>query len=206
MLGPGFPNDPKQLEDSLYFWGPLNSIERVIVVFYNPDNAERACQASDRYYFTPTAPTPKITLHVFRGAHTVLAPVQLSGPPPDRFYDVESPFHLCPPMPERSFLISPPGSPPVGWEQTPEVPPQRGALAEDLQRALEQLCARQEQEDRDRESTGGASGDTSENEGWDPVDSRRRGKCLLCGYRTGVIAVASSSLVASRAGVHLIRS
>ena len=45
-------------------------------------------------------------------------------------------------MPERNFLISPPGSPPVGWEQTHEV-----SLAEDLQPALEQLRVRREQED-----------------------------------------------------------
>ena len=57
-LGPGSPNGPKQLEESLYSWGPLNSIKRVIVVFYNLDNAERACQTSDRYY-PPTASTPK---------------------------------------------------------------------------------------------------------------------------------------------------
>jgi len=172
-LGPGSPNGPKQLEGSLYSWVPLKSLKRAIVVFYNPHDAERARQASDRYYFPPTASTPEITLRVFRGAHTVLVPVQLSGPPPDRFYDVdsddesaifESPFHLRPPKPERNFLISPPGSPPVGWEQTQEEPPNEVALAEDLQRALEQLRVRREQEDRDREGAGCESGDMSENE------------------------------------------
>jgi len=107
----------------------------------------------------------------------MLVPVQLSGPPPDRFYDVdsddesaifESPFHLRPPMPERNFLISPPGSPPVGWEQTREEPPNEVPLAADLQRALEQLRVQREQEDRQREyerhCAGSASGDLSENE------------------------------------------
>ena len=169
-LGPGSPNGPKHLEGSLYSWVPLRSLKRAIVVFYNPDDAERARQASDRYYFPPTASTPEMTLRVFRGAHTMLVPVQLSGPP-DRFYDVdsddesaifESPFHLRPPMPERNFLISPPGSPPVGWEQTCEEPPNEVPLAEDLQRALEHLRAQREQEDRDRAES--ASGDMSENE------------------------------------------
>ena len=126
-----------------------------------------ARRATDRYYFPPTAATPKITLRVFRGAHTVLVPVRLSAPPPDRFHDVasddesaifESPFHLRPPMSERNFLISPPGNPPVGWEQTHEEPPNEVALAEDLQRA------KREQEDRDREGAGGASSDMPENE------------------------------------------
>ena len=113
-------NGPKQLEDSLYSWVPFKSLKRAIVASYNPDDAECARQARGRYYFPPTAATPEITLRVFRGAHTVLVPVRLSGPPPDRFYDVnsdgesaifESPFHLRPPMPERNFLISPPHSP-----------------------------------------------------------------------------------------------
>ena len=79
-------------------------------------------------------------------------------------------------MPERNFLISPPGSPPVGWEQTREEPPNEVALAEDLQRALEQLRVQREQEDRENErerererertrhGAGSASGDLSENE------------------------------------------
>ena len=122
-----------------------------------------ARRAIDRYYFPPTATTPETTLRAFRGAHTVLVPVQLSGPPPDPFYDDESavfdsPFHLRPPMPERNFLVSPPGSPPVGSEQAHKVPPNEVPFAEDLQRA------RREQEDRDREGAGGASGGMSENE------------------------------------------
>ena len=66
--------------------------------------------------------TPKTTLRILRGAHTALVPVQLSGSPPDRFYEVEhsdeenaifeSAFHLRPPVPERNFLISPPDAHP----------------------------------------------------------------------------------------------
>ena len=83
-LGPGSPDWPKQLEGSLYSWVPFKSLERAIVVFYNPDNAECARQGSDRYCFTPTASTLETTLGTFRGAHTVLLSVQLSGPPPTR--------------------------------------------------------------------------------------------------------------------------
>jgi len=78
MLRPGSPNGSKQVEGSLYSysWVPLKSLKRAIVVFYNSDGAERARQANDRYYFPPTASTPEITVRAFRGAHTVLVPVQ----------------------------------------------------------------------------------------------------------------------------------
>ena len=124
-LGPGSTNGPRQLEGSLYSWVPLKSLKRAIVVFYNPEDAGRTCQASGRNNFLLTTSTPEITLRVFHGAHTVLAPVQLSRPPPDRFFDINwedesaifnSPFHLRLPMPEHNFLISPPGSPPAGWK------------------------------------------------------------------------------------------
>ena len=121
------------------------------MVFYGPDNAERVRQASDRYYFPPTASTPEITLRVFRGAHTLLVHVQLSGSPPDQFCDVEysdeekgivdSPVHLRPPVPECNFLISPPGSPPVGWEQTHEEPPGEMCLSLKTSSARLNSCA-----------------------------------------------------------------
>jgi hypothetical protein len=88
----------------------------------------------------------------------------------------------------------------VGWEQTDEEPPSEVPLAEDLQRALEQLRVRREQEDRDRECAGG---DMSENEDEilliPAVD-------FMCGCTMSVIAVALSWLVAPRAGVRLMRS
>jgi hypothetical protein len=174
---------------------PLKSLKCAIVVVYNPDHAR---QATHQYSFPPTASTPEITLRVFRGEHTALVPVQLSGPPPDRFYDVDSddesvifelPFHPC----ERNFLISPP----VGWDQTYEEPPNELHLAEDLHRALEQLRVRheQEQEDRDRECAGGVFGDMSESEdGILLIPEGEAGAC--CAGRAGVIAVTLSWLMA----------
>ncbi|ORX41137.1 Calcipressin-domain-containing protein [Kockovaella imperatae] len=50
-----------------------------------------------------------------------------------------STFHLAPPHAEKNFLISPPGSPPEGWEPVVEDAPNSSTLAEDLQRALEAL-------------------------------------------------------------------
>ena len=47
--------------------------------------------------------------------------------------------HLRPPAIEKNFLISPPGSPPVGWEPIREDPPNPTPLAEDLIAALRKL-------------------------------------------------------------------
>ena len=47
--------------------------------------------------------------------------------------------HLRPPAIEKNFLISPPGSPPVGWEPIKEDPPNPTPLADDLIAALRKL-------------------------------------------------------------------
>lgn len=47
--------------------------------------------------------------------------------------------HLPVPTTDRNFLISPPGSPPVGWEPIREDPPNTNTLADDLMRALGSL-------------------------------------------------------------------
>lgn len=47
--------------------------------------------------------------------------------------------HLLPPSTDRNFLISPPGSPPIGWEPIREDPPNRETLAGDLMEALRKL-------------------------------------------------------------------
>jgi calcipressin-2 len=66
---------------------------------------------------------------VFRANPTPISPPK-DGP--------EGPY-LCPPETGKNFLISPPGSPPVGWEQTVEDPPNSTPLADDLIIALKRL-------------------------------------------------------------------
>jgi calcipressin-2 len=69
--------------------------------------------------------SPAFVLRVFRADPTQLTPPGGS--------------HLRPPAIEKNFLISPPGSPPVGWEQIVEDPPNATPLAEDLIAALRRL-------------------------------------------------------------------
>lgn len=63
------------------------------------------------------------------------------------------------PQTDKNFLISPPGSPPVGWEQVREDPPNLDTLANDLVRALESLSVGggPSAQDDDTRSSGRAS-------------------------------------------------
>lgn len=79
---------------------------------------------------------------------TSLLPSQLSGGLPSiaipaTISHTTSSFHptdhLLPPITDRNFLISPPGSPPIGWEPIKEDPPNRETLAVDLMEALRKL-------------------------------------------------------------------
>ena len=63
----------------------------------------------------------------------------LEAPPPES-------MHLQVPAHNKNFLISPPGSPPVGWEPLEEEPPNTSALAADLMAALTRLQNQQEEE------------------------------------------------------------
>lgn len=78
------------------------------------------------------------TLRLYRGEMTSIEPV-----------DPES-LHLQVPKQTKNFLISPPGSPPVGWEPIEEEPPNTASLAHDLIAALTRL-------QQDQTSIGGGS-------------------------------------------------
>lgn len=53
--------------------------------------------------------------------------------------------YLKPPEHEKNFLISPPGSPPEGWEQIREDPPNASPFAHDLLHALQKLHLAQQE-------------------------------------------------------------
>lgn len=59
--------------------------------------------------------------------------------------------HLLPPTSDRNFLISPPGSPPIGWEPIIEDPPNRETLAGDLMDALKRLGKEMQDDAQDEE-------------------------------------------------------
>lgn len=69
---------------------------------------------------------------------------------------------LKPPVSDKNFLISPPGSPPVGWEQVEEDAPNTTSLAEDLCQRLRFLSVGdvdEPGEDADDEDTEGEGRD-----------------------------------------------
>lgn len=74
-----------------------------------------------------------MVLRVFRADSNPLKPRD------SQFGFVPEQNYLRPPAIEKNFLISPPGSPPVGWEPIKEEPPNATPLADDLMAALRKL-------------------------------------------------------------------
>ncbi|KAI9462539.1 Calcipressin [Russula earlei] len=110
---------------SIRAWAPLRTFSRVVVVYDSEDCADDAKTYYDGLEIDATPETPAFVLRVFRADPTPLTPPGGS--------------HLRPPAIEKNFLISPPGSPPIGWEQIREDPPNAAPLAEDLIAALRKL-------------------------------------------------------------------
>ncbi|KAF8602738.1 Calcipressin [Ceratobasidium sp. AG-I] len=137
LIVPGLPSsffDPLVLQalrdlfvsyGRLFSWAPLRGLGRIIVVYWDPAAAEDAKRGIDGLNLGTDSDEPAFVMRVFRGAPT---PTQSSQP-----------VKLAPPPLEKNFLISPPGSPPVGWEPVVEDPPNRNTLAADLVEALRRL-------------------------------------------------------------------
>ncbi|TFY81601.1 hypothetical protein EWM64_g2411 [Hericium alpestre] len=115
----------------IHTWAPIRAFARVILVYYNEDAAEEAKIRCDGLVVDATIETAEFVLRVFRGE-----PTPIDQQPPK---DGPDPHYLRPPAIEKNFLISPPGSPPVGWEPMKEEPPNVTPLADDLIAALRKL-------------------------------------------------------------------
>ncbi|KAF9361151.1 carbohydrate-binding module 1 protein [Mortierella sp. AD094] len=101
----------------VYYFAPIKSFYRVFVVYHSTFDAQRAKALLHNTAFED------VTIRVYFGQHT-----EISVDPATRY--------LHPPELEKNWLISPPGSPPIGWSQIREDPPNSVHLADDLVKAL----------------------------------------------------------------------
>ncbi|KAK3989564.1 putative calcineurin binding protein [Cladorrhinum sp. PSN332] len=102
-------------------WSPLRSFGRIIVSFYSVEDAIAARQAWDEEEILGDR------CRVFYGATTSMEP------------QAEGSQHLALPDAGKLFFISPPPSPPHGWESQMEGEPNKMVHAEDLADALARL-------------------------------------------------------------------
>ncbi|KAK2460693.1 hypothetical protein APHAL10511_007163 [Amanita phalloides] len=118
-------------------WVPLPGFGRIIIVYTNEDDAESAKRACDPIVLQGDEGEDglQMVLRVYRADPNPLRTVEPWGTEPV----IPQENYLQPPPVEKNFLISPPGSPPLGWEQVKEDPPNQGPLAEDLMTALKKL-------------------------------------------------------------------
>ncbi|KAL1915221.1 uncharacterized protein VTP21DRAFT_7497 [Calcarisporiella thermophila] len=120
------PEDFASLRERLDVFGPnrfipIRSFARIFVVYFETQNAINAKNQLDRGWQWKDGKEGR----VYYGEHTS--------------FDTESNSLHVPEL-EKNWLISPPGSPPVGWEQIREDPPNRKVLADDLAHSLANLC------------------------------------------------------------------
>ncbi|ESK92186.1 calcineurin-binding protein [Moniliophthora roreri MCA 2997] len=115
-------------------WVPLQGFGRILIVYEKEDDAEEAKTANDPIVLAKSQNRDEIVLRVYRADPNPLIPE--NGV-------LQKGAYLRPPETERNFLISPPGSPPVGWEPMREDPPNATPLADDLIAALKNLQVRQ---------------------------------------------------------------
>jgi hypothetical protein len=111
-------------------WVPLTGFGRIIIVYNSEDDAERAKLECDPVVIAASKDREETILRVYRADPNPLLADDSSVPEAN---------YLRPPPLEKNFLISPPGSPPVGWEPVKEDPPNPTPLADDLIAALEKL-------------------------------------------------------------------
>ncbi|SPO21014.1 uncharacterized protein UTRI_00491 [Ustilago trichophora] len=116
-------------------WTPLPSVGRAVVVFEDSEGAAMAKAGLDRLVLPfEDSDVQGVERACDEDDGTILR--AMFGPITDPATEPET---LAVPTTDKNFLISPPGSPPVGWEPIREDPPNRDTLAEDLMKALADL-------------------------------------------------------------------
>jgi hypothetical protein len=105
----------------IHTWAPLKSFRRIVVSFFDVDSAISIRQTLDG------ETVMGCRIRVYFGMNTPLNP---------------SDQHLPLPKSDKLFFISPPPSPPMGWEMHNESEPNKIVHAEDLAAALARLHAR----------------------------------------------------------------
>ncbi|KAI9804770.1 MAG: hypothetical protein M1825_001138 [Sarcosagium campestre] len=105
----------------IHSWSPLKSFRRIVVSFYDIESAIKIRQLLDGEYIMGDR------TRVYFGEPTPIEPVDQ---------------HLHAPASDKMFFISPPPSPPHGWEMRNEGPPNKEVHADDLVSALSKLHAR----------------------------------------------------------------
>lgn len=134
-------------------WVPLTGFERVVVVYSDESSVEFAKEALDYTIVEGFGTGSRGSKWVVTGNAVRVATTDISYPrrsmlrvyranptPLDSLGRDRFPEYLPVPDTDKNFLISPPGSPPVGWEQIREDPPNADTLAADLAKALEGLA------------------------------------------------------------------
>jgi len=110
----------------VHTWAPLKSFRRIVVSFFDVESAIAVRQALDGEQLMG------YRIRVYFGMNTPLNPTDQ---------------HLALPQSDRLFFISPPPSPPMGWEMRPEEAPNKLVHAEDLAAALARLHANSHHDD-----------------------------------------------------------
>ncbi|KAF2200518.1 Calcipressin-domain-containing protein [Delitschia confertaspora ATCC 74209] len=118
----------------VHTWAPLKSFRRIVVSFFDTESAVSIRQTLDGENLMGCR------IRVYFGIDTPLNPTDQ---------------HLALPQSDKLFFISPPPSPPMGWEMHNEEAPNKQVHAEDLAAALARLHAHHEEhvDDWDPETT-----------------------------------------------------
>lgn len=164
-------------------WIPLSGLSRILVVYNDSCSAGHAKKEMDRFVIegcelenseqggrTITQEDrdlvrnlPRTVFRVYSGHQTCTSEVRSTNTATGEEQLCEAATlknqtdWLMPPISDKNFLISPPGSPPVGWEQLIEDAPNQASLADDLCQRLRFLSVGEEaaREDQDEEGQTG---------------------------------------------------